>query len=281
MNHDFRKKIIRTFLKNKTAPIGLLVSAFVVLVCLAAPLLPIADPIDHSMANRFRPPGGPYLLGSDNLGRDVLSRILWGGRTSLLVGVVSVLLAMVLGSVIGLVAGYKAGVLDSVLMRVIDVMMCFPTLILGILFMAAMGPGLLSLIVAIGIAVTPRFVRLCRASVVSVKESAFVEAARSMGLSDSRIMFRHILPNILGSTIVMGSLWVGAIIITEASLSFIGLGVQPPTPSWGRMVREGVEFLSHAPWVGIYTGLAIFVTVVGFNLLGDGLRDVLDPKLRR
>jgi peptide/nickel transport system permease protein len=188
---------------------------------------------------------------------------------------------MVLGSVIGLVAGYKAGVLDSVLMRVIDVMMCFPTLILGILFMAAMGPGLLSLIVAIGIAVTPRFVRLCRASVVSVKESAFVEAARSMGLSDSRIMFRHILPNILGSTIVMGSLWVGAIIITEASLSFIGLGVQPPTPSWGRMVREGVEFLSHAPWVGIYTGLAIFVTVVGFNLLGDGLRDVLDPKLRR
>jgi peptide/nickel transport system permease protein len=281
MNHDFRKKIIRTFLKNKTAPIGLLVSAFVVLVCLAAPLLPIADPIDHSMANRFRPPGGPYLLGSDNLGRDVLSRILWGGRISLLVGVVSVLLAMVLGSVIGLVAGYKAGVLDSVLMRVIDVMMCFPTLILGILFMAAMGPGLLSLIVAIGIAVTPRFVRLCRASVVSVKESAFVEAARSMGLSDSRIMFRHILPNILGSTIVMGSLWVGAIIITEASLSFIGLGVQPPTPSWGRMVREGVEFLSHAPWVGIYTGLAIFVTVVGFNLLGDGLRDVLDPKLRR
>jgi peptide/nickel transport system permease protein len=281
MNTDVRKKIIRTFNKNKTAPIGLILSVLVVTVCLAAPLLPIVDPIDHSMANRFRPPGGSYLLGSDNLGRDVLSRIIWGGRISLLVGVLAVLFAMVFGSIIGLIAGYRGGVIDSLVMRVIDVMMCFPTLILGILFMAALGPGMGSLIVAMGMAVTPRFVRLCRASVISVKESAFVEAAQSMGLSDTRIMFRHILPNILGSTIVMGSLWVGAIIITEASLSFIGLGVQPPTPSWGRMVREGVEFLTHAPWVGLYTGLAIFVTVIGFNLLGDGLRDILDPKLRR
>jgi len=281
MNSDFRKKILRTFLKNKTAPVGLILSLLVVTVCLAAPLLPIPDPIDHSMANRFRPPGGPYLLGSDNLGRDVLSRILWGGRLSLIVGVLSVLFAMVFGSIIGLFAGYRGGVIDSLIMRIIDVMMCFPTLILGILFMAAMGPGITSLIVAIGVAVTPRFVRLCRASVVSMKESAFIEAARSMGYSDARIMFRHILPNILGSTIVMGSLWVGAIIITEASLSFIGLGVPPPAPSWGRMVREGVEFLSHAPWVGLYSGLVIFITVVGFNLLGDGLRDILDPKLRR
>jgi len=281
MNSDVRKKIIRTFIKNKTAPIGLILSILVVMVCLAAPLLPIADPIDYSMANRFQPPSGQYPLGSDNLGRDTLSRIIWGGRISLLVGVLSVLFAMVLGSIIGLVAGYKGGIIDSIVMRIVDVMMCFPTLILGILFMAAMGPGLRSLIVAIGVAVTPRFVRLCRASVVSVKESAFVEAAKSMGLSETRIMFRHILPNILGSTIVMGSLWVGAIIITEASLSFIGLGVPPPTPSWGRMVREGVEFLSHAPWVGLYSGLAIFITIIGFNLLGDGLRDILDPKLRR
>jgi len=233
------------------------------------------------MAHRFRPPGGSYPLGTDNLGRDVLSRVIWGGRVSLLVGVVSVLLAMITGSVIGLITGYRGGLVDSLIMRIVDVMMCFPTLILGILFMAAMGQGLSSLIVAIGVAVTPRFVRLCRASVVSIKESAFIEAAKSMGLSDRRIMFRHILPNIMGSTIVMGSLWVGAVIIAEASLSFIGLGVPPPTPSWGRMVREGVEFLSHAPWVGIYSGLAIFVTVIGFNLLGDGLRDIIDPKLRR
>jgi len=268
-------------MKNKTAPFGLVLSLFIVMVCLSAPWLPIADPIDHSMAHRFRPPGGSYPLGTDNLGRDILSRIIWGGRISLLVGVLSVLFAMALGSVIGLITGYMGGILDSLIMRVVDVMMCFPTLILGILFMAALGQGLTSLIVAIGVAVTPRFVRLCRASVASVKESAFIEAAKSMGLSDRRIMFRHILPNIMGSTIVMGSLWVGAIIITEASLSFIGLGVPPPAPSWGRMVREGVEFLGHAPWVGIYSGLAIFVTVIGFNLLGDGLRDIIDPKLRR
>jgi len=268
-------------MKNKTAPLGLILSVIIVLICMSASWLPIADPIDHSMAHRFRPPGGSYPLGTDNLGRDVLSRVIWGGRVSLLVGVVSVLLAMITGSVIGLITGYRGGLVDSLIMRIVDVMMCFPTLILGILFMAAMGQGLSSLIVAIGVAVTPRFVRLCRASVVSIKESAFIEAAKSMGLSDRRIMFRHILPNIMGSTIVMGSLWVGAVIIAEASLSFIGLGVPPPTPSWGRMVREGVEFLSHAPWVGIYSGLAIFVTVIGFNLLGDGLRDIIDPKLRR
>ncbi|MDI7260528.1 MAG: ABC transporter permease [Thermodesulfobacteriota bacterium] len=207
--------------------------------------------------------------------------MIWGGRLSLLVGVLSVSFAMVLGTMIGLIAGYKGGMIDSIIMRVIDVMMCFPILILGILLVAALGQGLSSLIVAIGIAVTPRFARLCRGSVVSVRENDFVEAARSMGMSDMRIMFRHILPNIMGSIIVMGSLWVGAVIITEASLSFIGLGVPPPAPSWGRMVREGMEFLSHAPWVGLYSGLAIFLTVIGFNLLGDGLRDILDPKLRR
>lgn len=281
MNSDVRHKIIRTFLNNKTAPVGFCISVMVIAVCLSAPLLPIQDPIDHSMVNRFRSPSSQYLLGTDNLGRDVLSRMIWGGRLSLLVGVLSVSFAMVLGTMIGLIAGYKGGMIDSIIMRVIDVMMCFPILILGILLVAALGQGLSSLIVAIGIAVTPRFARLCRGSVVSVRENDFVEAARSMGMSDMRIMFRHILPNIMGSIIVMGSLWVGAVIITEASLSFIGLGVPPPAPSWGRMVREGMEFLSHAPWVGLYSGLAIFLTVIGFNLLGDGLRDILDPKLRR
>lgn len=281
MDRDLRKKILRTFWRNKAAVVGLVVSLGIILICLAAPVLPLDDPVDQSMSQRFRPPSAAHLLGRDNFGRDVLSRVIWGGRISLLVGVVSVGIAMMLGSVVGLIAGYKGGYLDHLIMRVVDVLMCFPTLILGILFMAALGSGMNSLIVAIGLAISPRFARLCRGSVLSVKESDFVEAARSMGMSDLRIMFRHILPNVMGDMIVMGSMWVGAIIVTEASLSFIGLGVPPPIPSWGRMVREGMDFLSHAYWVSVYSGGAIFVTVIGFNLVGDGVRDIMDPKLRR
>ncbi len=281
MDRDTRKKILRTFFHNKAAVLGLAVSLMVVAVCLAAPWLPLPDPVDQSMAARFKAPGPGHLMGTDNFGRDVLSRVIWGGRISLLVGVLSVGLAMVLGTVIGLVAAYKGGLLENLVMRVVDVLMCFPTLILGILFMAALGSGMESLVVAIGMAITPRFARLCRGAVLSVKESDFVEAARSLGMSDPRIMFRHILPNVVGDMIVMGSLWVGAIIITEASLSFIGLGMPPPTPSWGRMVREGMDFLGHANWVSLYSGGAIFLTVIGFNLLGDGLKDIMDPKLRR
>jgi peptide/nickel transport system permease protein len=281
VNHDTRRKIIRTFVQNKAALVGLILSLAVVVTCVAAPYLPLPDPLNQSLSQRFKAPGSNHLLGTDNFGRDVLSRVIWGGRVSMLVGVLSVLLAMVLGTIIGLVTGYKGGLIDNLTMRVVDVLMCFPTLILGILFMAALGSGMTSLIIAIGISIAPRFARLCRGAVLSVRQNDFVEAARAMGMSDARIMFRHILPNVLGDVIVMGALWVGAIIITEASLSFIGLGVPPPTPSWGRMVREGLDFMGHAYWVSVYSGGAIFITVVGFNLFGDGLRDILDPKLRR
>lgn len=281
MNQDKRKKIVRTFLMNKAALVGLIISLVVVCSCLLAPLLPISDPNEHVMTARFNPPSWEHIMGTDNFGRDVLSRVIWGGRISLLVGVLSVVIAMILGTVIGLNAGYYGGYLGMFTMRIVDVLMCFPTLILGILFMAAMGSGMNSLIAAIGIAITPRFARLCRGAVLSVKEQDFVEAARSMGMSDARIMYRHILPNVMGDMIVMGALWVGAIIVTEASLSFIGLGVPPPAPSWGRMVREGIDFLGHANWVSIYSGGAILVTVIGFNLFGDGLRDIMDPKLRQ
>lgn len=281
MNHDTRKKIIRTFVQNKAALVGLILSLAVLVTCVAAPYLPLPDPLNQSLSQRFKAPGSNHLLGTDNFGRDVLSRVIWGGRVSMLVGVLSVLLAMALGTIIGLVTGYKGGLIDHLTMRVVDVLMCFPTLILGILFMAALGSGMSSLIIAIGISIAPRFARLCRGAVLSVRQNDFVEAARSMGMSDARIMFRHILPNVIGDVIVMGALWVGAIIITEASLSFIGLGVPPPTPSWGRMVREGLDFMGHAYWVSVYSGGAIFITVVGFNLFGDGLRDILDPKLRR
>jgi peptide/nickel transport system permease protein len=281
VNSDTRKKIVRTFVQNKAALVGLALSLVVVLTCLAAPYLPLPDPIHQTLSKRFKAPSVEHPLGTDNFGRDVLSRVIWGGRVSMVVGVLSVLIAMGLGTIIGLITGYKGGYIDNLTMRVVDVLMCFPTLILGILFMAALGSGMTSLIIAIGISIAPRFARLCRGAVMTVRQNDFVEAARSMGMSDTRIMFRHILPNVLGDVIVMGALWVGAIIITEASLSFIGLGVPPPTPSWGRMVREGLDFMGHAYWVSVYSGGAIFVTVIGFNLFGDGLRDILDPKLRR
>jgi len=281
MDRETLKKIRRTFFQNRAALVGLFVSLAVIVICVISPLLPLPDPLEQSFSQRFRPPSFEHLLGTDNFGRDVLSRVIWGGRISLLVGVLSVLVAMVLGSIIGLIAGYRGGYFDHLVMRVIDVLMCFPTLILGILFMAALGSGMNSLIIAIGVAIAPRFARLCRGSVLSVKENDFVEAARSMGMTNTRIMFRHILPNVLGDMIVMGSMWIGAIIVTEASLSFIGLGIPPPTPSWGRMVREGMDYMGHAWWVSVYSGGAIFVTVIGFNLFGDGLRDILDPKLRR
>jgi peptide/nickel transport system permease protein len=281
VNSDTRKKIVRTFVQNKAALVGLALSLIVVLTCLAAPYLPLPDPVNQTLSKRFKAPSLEHPLGTDNFGRDVLSRVIWGGRVSMVVGVLSVLIAMSLGTIIGLITGYKGGYIDNLTMRVVDVLMCFPTLILGILFMAALGSGMTSLIIAIGISIAPRFARLCRGAVMTVRQNDFVEAARSMGMSDTRIMFRHILPNVLGDVIVMGALWVGAIIITEASLSFIGLGVPPPTPSWGRMVREGLDFMGHAYWVSVYSGGAIFVTVIGFNLFGDGLRDILDPKLRR
>lgn len=281
MNSDVRKKVIRTFAYNRAALVGLVLSILVIATCSAAPWLPIADPLDHSMSDRFASPSFEHLLGTDNFGRDVLSRVIWGGRISLLVGVLSVGIAMALGTIVGLVSGYKGGYLDLLTMRIVDVLMCFPTLILGILFMAALGSGMQSLIIAIGVAIAPRFARLCRGAVLSVKEHVYIEAARSMGMGEMRIMFRHILPNVMGDMIVMASLWVGAIIVTEASLSFIGLGIPPPAPSWGRMVREGLDYLGHAYWVSIYSGGAIFLTVIGFNLFGDGLRDIMDPKLRR
>jgi len=281
MNADFRKKIIRTFLKNKAALVGLIISVIIVVICISAPFLPLQSPIEQSMSKRFFPPGKEHILGTDNFGRDVFSRIIWGGRISLLVGVLSVILGMVLGVSVGLITGYKGGYIDSIIMRFIDVLMSFPGLILAILFSAAIGSGLTGIVLAIGLSVFPRFARLSRGAVLGTKENDYVEAAKSIGLSDTRIMFRHILPNIMGDMIVIGTLWVGAIILTEASLSFIGLGIPPPYPSWGRMIREGIDYLAHANWVSLYSGLAILATVISFNMLGDGLRDIIDPKLRR
>jgi peptide/nickel transport system permease protein len=220
------------------------------------------------------------LLGSDGYGRDVLSRILWGGRVSLLVGFGSVLLAFAFGVPIGILAGFAGGRTDAWLMRIVDVFMSFPTLILGLVFVAVLGPGEGKLIAAIAIAVSPQFARLARGPTLVIREREFVEAARAVGASQGRIMLRYILPNILGELMVMASLWVATAIRIEANLSFIGLGVTAEVPTWGNMVREGIQFLGTAPWLAVYPGLAVLLAVLAFNMMGDGLRDAMDPRLR-
>jgi peptide/nickel transport system permease protein len=277
----FLRDTIEVFNKNKTSWVGLILLAIMVTVALLAPWLAPYNPVEQHIVHRLQPASAAYWLGTDQYGRDILSRIIWGSRISLTVGVFSILLGMVLGGAFGLLAGYKGGLLDNLIMRVMDVFMSFPTLILGLLIVAVLGASLTNLIVAIALTVAPRFARIARAPTVTVKERDFVEAGRAMGFSDLRIMVVHILPNIIGEILVMASLWIATAVRIEASLSFIGLGVKPPIPTWGGMIREGFEFILDAPWLSVYPGVVILITVFAFNMLGDGLRDALDPKLRR
>jgi peptide/nickel transport system permease protein len=252
----------------------------VVAVALIAPWISPYDPISQDMNVQHAPPSWVHPFGTDSYGRDQLSRILWGSRVSLVVGILSVLFAMAAGIPLGMIGGYKGGRIDNLVLRFIDVFMSFPIVILGLLVLAIMGPGLIKIVIAIGVALTPRIARLARGSTLSVKGKEFIEAARAVGQNDGKIMIIHVLPNIFGEILVMGTLWVATAIIVEASLSFIGLGVRPPTPSWGAMIRDGLDQLTNAPWLSIFPGLAIFLSVFSFNLIADGLRDISDPKLR-
>ena len=276
----FLGETIEVFNKNKTSWVGLVILIVMVLIAVLAPLLAPYNPVEQHILQRLQPSSQTYLLGTDHFGRDILSRIIYGARISLTVGVFSILLGLIIGGAFGLVAGYKGGWIDNTIMRVMDVFMSFPTLIMGLLIVAVLGASLTNLIVAIALTVAPRFARIARAPTVTVKERDFVEAGRAMGFSDIRIMVVHILPNILGEILVMASLWIATAVRIEASLSFIGLGVKPPIPTWGGMIREGFEFILDAPWLSVYPGAVILITVFAFNMLGDGLRDALDPKLR-
>ncbi len=279
-NLSQRRILVRAFRKNKTSVVGLIMAFCVVVIALIAPWISFYDPISQDMNVQHSPPSWAHPFGTDSYGRDQFSRIVWGSRVSLIVGILSVLFAMAAGIPLGMIGGYQGGRIDGLVLRFIDIFMSFPIVILGLLVLAVMGPGLIKIVIAISIALTPRIARLARGSTLSVKAKEYIEAARAIGQNDSRIMMIHVLPNIFGEILVMGTLWVATAIIVEASLSFIGLGVRPPTPSWGAMIRDGLDQLTNAPWLSIFPGVAIFVSVFSFNLIADGLRDISDPKLR-
>jgi peptide/nickel transport system permease protein len=273
-----RRRAWRSFSRNRSALVGLVLIIMLVLIAIFAPWIAPHDPIEQSTINRLAPPSPEYPLGRDDFGRDVLSRIIYGTRVALTVGVLSVLLGGLIGTTIGVTAGYIGGKTENLLMRLVDVMLSFPDLITGLLVMAVLGSGEIKLIVAIGLTISPRFARIAYGPTMALKEKEFVEAARALGQSTHIIVARHILPNIAGELLVLASLWTAAAIRLEASLSFIGLGIPPPTPTWGQMIRDGTRYLTQEPILSIAPGVALLITVFAFNLVGDGLRDVLDPR---
>lgn len=272
------RRLLDALRRDPLAVSGTVVLVVLVLVGVFGPWLAPAGVNDVNVADMLQPPSGAHWFGTDDLGRDVFSRVLVAARVSLEVGLVSVGMAMVVGVAIGLIAGYYGGWTDNVLMRCMDVLFAFPVLLLAVAIVAVLGPGLGTAMVAIGVVYAPIFARVTRASVLLVREQVFVRAALSIGSSDLRIMRRHILPNVAAPLIVQTSLSLAFAILSEAALSFLGLGVQPPAPSWGRMLFDGRAYIPDAWWLGVFPGAAIFLTVLAFNLVGDGLRDVLDPR---
>ena len=275
-----KDNVFHRFTKNPIIPVGVVISVFMILVGTFSPYLSPHDPTKIYPRNRREAPSSQFLLGTDRLGRDILSRLIWGARISLVIGVLAVAVSMVIGLAIGLISGYYGGLLDEILMRLMDVIFAFPSLLLAIALIAVTGPSMRNVIIVIVVIGIPRFARIIRASVLSLKEKEFVEAARALSKSDMGIMTQHILPNCIAPLTVEASLSIATAIITESALSFLGLGVRPPTPSWGQMIADGRSELFTAPWIVIFPGLAIMITVLGYNLLGDGLRDALDPRLR-
>lgn len=272
------RRALRRLVRRRGAMIALGIVVCFVLLAVFAPALSPYDPLATTWSAIRKGPGAQHWFGTDEIGRDVLSRVLWGARASLLAGVVSVSLSLAFGVPIGLLAGYAGGWLDALISRLTDAMLACPFLILAIALAAFLGPSLTNAMIAIGISATPLFVRLTRGQVLQVKVEDYIEAARTVGNSPLRIVLRHILPNIVPPLIVQATLAIAAAIIAEAALSFLGLGQQPPTPSWGSMLNTAKNYIDNAPWMAVWPGLSIFVLVLSFNLLGDGLRDALDPK---
>jgi len=278
-NRGFRY-LLRRYARNRLALVGLWVVLLIISLAILAPWVSPYSPTKPDFFNILKAPDRSHLLGTDDLGRDVMSRVIFGTRTSLLAGIISVGIAVIIGLPVGLISGFYRGRLDNALMRVTDAMLSFPFLVLALAIAAVLGTGLAKAMIAIGIVFTPQFIRLARGQVLSEREQNYVEAARGLGAGDTRIIRKHILPNILSPVFVQASLATAAAITAEAALSFLGLGTQPPTPSWGSMLNIAQAYLGSAPWMATWPGLAIFVTVLAINLMGDGLREALDPRLR-
>jgi peptide/nickel transport system permease protein len=274
------QRALRRLVRRRGAMFGLAVIVFFVVLAIFATFIAPFDPIKTNWGAIRKAPSALYWFGTDELGRDVLSRIIWGTRASLLAGVVSVCISLALGVPIGMLAGYVGGWVDSLISRITDAMLACPFLILAIALAAFLGPSLTNAMIAIGITATPIFIRITRAQVLSVKVEDYVEAARAIGNPHLRIALRHILPNVTAPILVQATLAIAAAVIAEASLSFLGLGQQPPAPSWGSMLNTARNYIDHAPWMAVWPGVCIFLLVLSFNLLGDGLRDALDPKHR-
>lgn len=270
----------RRLLKNRIGLMGIVFIGILVLIAVFAPLIAPYDPVEQNIIMRYKAPSSEHLLGTDEMGRDILSRIIYGSRISLQVGLLSIGLALVIGVFLGIISGYYGGIWDMIIMRIMDVMLAFPSILLAIAIVAILGPQLRNAMLAIGIINIPRFARIIRSSALSIKESEYIAAAKMMGASDVRIIFYHLLPNAMAPLIIQTTLSIATAILEAAALSFLGLGAQPPTPEWGAMLSDARSSLQKAPWVATFPGLAIIFGVLGFNLLGDGLRDALDPKMK-
>jgi peptide/nickel transport system permease protein len=276
----YARWVFRRVLRVRLAPLSLGIVLVAVLLAFLSPLVAPYDPTRTDLNAVLDAPGMTHLMGTDELGRDLLSRIIFGSRASLSAGVVSTSIALLIGTALGLVSGYFVGLLDLAVMRVMDALLAFPGLVLALAITAALGPSLVNVMLAIGIVGIPHFARLARGQVLTLRDLEYVISARSIGAGDRQILVSHIVPNMLTPIVVQASLSVAFAILTEASLSFLGLGVQPPTPSWGFMLNQGRDYIGQAPWLAVFPGVSIFLVVMAFNLLGDAIRDALDPRLR-
>lgn len=275
------QSFLRKLLRNRFAALGLIVIVLLSLTAIFAPFIATHDPYSMDVTKSLLKAGeAGHLLGTDSYGRDIFSRIVYGSRISLLVGIAAVLFGAILGTALGLISGYFGGRTDSIIMRFMDGMMAFPFILLAIVLMTVLGQGLVNVIIAIGISNIPGFARVVRGQVLNIKEAEYIEVTRSLGATHGRIIFKHIIPNSIAPLIVYATMGIAGAIISEAALSFLGLGVQPPTASWGTMLQEGKNFLVLSPGLATFSGLAILITVLGINLFGDGLRDALDPKMK-
>lgn len=275
-----RRDFIRGLIKNRGAVIGLTTLVMLILCAILAPVITQYDPIAIAPRDRLQGPSRNHWLGTDPFGRDLYTRAIYGARVSLPVGIIAVIISASFGIVLGLISGYYGRITDGIIMRLTDIMLAFPGILLALVVVAILGPSLGNVMIAVGIGGIPRYTRLVRGSVLAARELVYVEAARVVGVPDRTILFRHILPNVIGPSVILSTLSIGSAILAAAGLSFLGLGAQPPTPEWGSMLADGRQFLRTNPWVTSVPGIAIMLTVLSVNLLGDGLRDILDPRLR-